>query len=99
MTLDDKNKRVTDSRIFFKCLRKGHLSRTCTVSMKCQVCGGRHYAVLCRGNDTKGSSERPSQNNSETKPVSTSNPSIANISYTDEDSLVLMKSVRMYAKL
>ena len=31
----------------FVCLRRGHVSRACTSSIRCPKCGGRHHVSIC----------------------------------------------------
>ena len=72
----------------FSCLRKGHLSKYCCASNRCQLCNGRHHTSICTGSAT---SEGPGAGNGATpttpaeQTTSNLNPSAPEFKLTDPD--------------
>ncbi|MCG8625410.1 MAG: hypothetical protein MJE68_25860, partial [Proteobacteria bacterium] len=42
----------------FSCLRKGHLSRNCRMTSRCQTCHGKHHTSICSGSINHGEPTR-----------------------------------------
>ena len=46
-SVNDQKQSLRSSGRCFNCLRKGHLSRACRSSSKCQCCKGKHHTSIC----------------------------------------------------
>jgi hypothetical protein len=53
MTLDERVEKAKEKRACFSCLKIGHSSRRCYSDVSCEICGGRHQAILCRDQKEK----------------------------------------------
>ncbi|GFR13275.1 histone H3.3 [Trichonephila clavata] len=47
MSYDFKKNAVLKRGVCYICLRRGHMSHSCSSNVKCIICNKRHYAVLC----------------------------------------------------
>ncbi|UYV76800.1 hypothetical protein LAZ67_14002056 [Cordylochernes scorpioides] len=70
MTQEEQLK-MSDAGVCFKCLKRNHLRRHCRTKIICQNCGGPHYLIFCRGNNSRrdsfsenGGSSKERKNNS-----------------------------------
>ncbi|KFM71124.1 hypothetical protein X975_02399, partial [Stegodyphus mimosarum] len=56
---DDRKSQVMRRKCCLVCLKPGHMAKGCHSSVKCLICGRRHYALLCPdlGKDIKSSSK------------------------------------------
>ena len=46
-SLESRNETIKKRGACFRCLLRGHVSTSCKVFVKCPVCKGRHYALMC----------------------------------------------------
>ncbi|GFR03954.1 uncharacterized protein TNCT_224081 [Trichonephila clavata] len=44
---EDQKSEVIRRRCCFVCLKSGHIAKKCHSSVKCLICGRRHYVLLC----------------------------------------------------
>ncbi|GFU28831.1 dual 3',5'-cyclic-AMP and-GMP phosphodiesterase 11 [Nephila pilipes] len=47
LAYEDKKGQVMRKRCCLVCLKPGHMAKRCHSSVKCLICGRRHYALLC----------------------------------------------------
>jgi len=47
MSLEEKSKIVREKKGCYVCLKVGHFSRNCKSMIHCQVCGKKHFVVMC----------------------------------------------------
>ena len=52
---------VKENRLCFNCLREGHSSRYCTLTIRCKECNKRHNTVLHRDNLTQTEEKKPAE--------------------------------------
>ncbi|UYV82292.1 hypothetical protein LAZ67_21001624 [Cordylochernes scorpioides] len=71
MTREEQLKKMSDAGVCFKCLKGNHLGRHCRRKIIFQNCGGPHYLIFCRGNNSRrdsfsenGGSSKERKNNS-----------------------------------
>ncbi|UYV60482.1 hypothetical protein LAZ67_1001279 [Cordylochernes scorpioides] len=71
MTREEQLKKMSDAGVCFKCLKRNNLRRHCRTKIICQNCGGPHYLLFCRGNNSRrdsfseiGGSSKERKNNS-----------------------------------
>ncbi len=69
---EDRRNIVKEKKLCFQCLRSGHNSKNCRAVVKCAICGGKHYPVVCtrsggnRDGSKKDSSEKHPQEDPKT---------------------------------
>ncbi|UYV74543.1 hypothetical protein LAZ67_12000081 [Cordylochernes scorpioides] len=56
MTREEQLKKMSDAGVCFKCLKRNHLRRDCRTKIIFQNCGGPHYLIFCRGNNSRRNS-------------------------------------------
>ncbi|XP_035714888.1 uncharacterized protein LOC118438545 [Folsomia candida] len=47
MTHEEKIAKIKEAHSCFKCLKRGHVSKKCQVSVNCPICNKSHYPVMC----------------------------------------------------
>ncbi|GFT79929.1 uncharacterized protein NPIL_608051 [Nephila pilipes] len=47
LAYEDRKGQVMRKRCCLVCLKPGHMAKRCHSSIKCLICGRRHYALLC----------------------------------------------------
>ena len=47
LSLDERRDIVKRENVCFRCLRRGHISKKCRVSVKCEWCNNRHVLLMC----------------------------------------------------
>ena len=47
LSLDDRKGIIFKKRCCYVCLKRRHKARECRSSVKCLVCGGRHFPIMC----------------------------------------------------
>ncbi|GFT19641.1 uncharacterized protein NPIL_659161 [Nephila pilipes] len=47
LAYEDRKGQVMRKRCCLVCLKPGHMAKMCHSSVKCLICGRRHYALLC----------------------------------------------------
>ncbi|UYV78342.1 hypothetical protein LAZ67_16001020 [Cordylochernes scorpioides] len=52
-TREEQLKKMSDAGGCFKCLKLNHLRAHCRTKIICQNCGGPHYLIFCRGNNSR----------------------------------------------
>lgn len=57
MNLPERLRVVKEKRLCYQCLSVGHMKRYCQANVKCSVCSGSHYAIICNGENNKGTGE------------------------------------------
>ncbi|UYV79091.1 hypothetical protein LAZ67_17001102 [Cordylochernes scorpioides] len=67
MTREEQLKKMSDAGVCFKCLKRNHLRRHCRTKIICQNCGGPHYLIFCRGNNSRRDSFSENGGNSKEK--------------------------------
>ncbi|CAL8120809.1 unnamed protein product [Orchesella dallaii] len=55
MTLEERNNKVMEKNVCYRCLKPGHRSRNCKAVVRCAICDGKHYPVLCSGRNPSSS--------------------------------------------
>lgn len=53
LTMNERYTKIREARKCFKCFKFGHLAWNCKASLKCPLCDGNHYKILCTKNDKK----------------------------------------------
>lgn len=53
LTLTQRYSKIRAAAKCFKCLVGSHLARNCKATIKCMVCNGKHYKILCNNNDKR----------------------------------------------
>lgn len=70
MTLTQRNEIVKKKGACFKCLKKtGHLSSTCKYVVKCVICKGRHFPLMCQRTDVSTEIEKNRDAHPESTPT------------------------------
>lgn len=60
MTMEQRNDKLKEKKVCFRCLKSGHISKKCSATVKCGGCGNRHHLIMCRGGDkTERQPEQP----------------------------------------
>jgi len=90
MSNEERVKKVQESKGSSTCFKRGHPSKTCRLYVKCPVCGGKYFAIMCRG---KSSTREESA--AETTNAKTNNENVACTSYSNEEGQVLMKTIQV----
>lgn len=54
---EEKTRIVQEKQVCFRCLRKKHRAKDCKAQLRCIICGGSHYPIMCRQHNSiqKGS--------------------------------------------
>lgn len=53
MTMEQKMAVLKEKKCCFRCLRTGHFTPKCRKFVRCCICGGRHFEVICSGKKDK----------------------------------------------
>jgi len=80
MTLEERNLKVKEAKVCFKCLKSGHLFRQCKSTVKCASCNKSHYELMC-----------PGQSKSEEVEQVKEKPEVKTISAVAQSSVLTMK--------
>lgn len=93
MTLEDRNKKVTEAKACFRCLKKSHSFKKCRAAVKCVICYKNHHAIMCN--------ERSKLCNTNEDPKKiedvqvSGEPSVSNASHVRQEGMVLMKTIQV----
>ena len=52
--VDERKQLLWRAERCFSCLRRGHLSRNCRTTSRCQQCHGKHHTGICSGSTNRG---------------------------------------------
>ena len=52
--VDERKQLLRRAGRCFSCLRRGHLSRNCRTTSRCQQCHGKHHTSICSGSTNRG---------------------------------------------
>ena len=47
MSMVEKRAKISAKKCCFACLRVGHPAKNCKASVRCPICGRRHFALMC----------------------------------------------------
>ena len=87
--VDERKQLLRRAGRCYSCLRKGHLSRNCRTSSRCQTCRGKHHTSICSGSVGHGELTRGAATVSQSTTESTTtnfNPSAPEFTPTERSS-------------
>lgn len=79
LSLTERKQKLSDQALCHLCFKFGHIARRCRTKLRCSVCQGKHFSIMCY------KQERKSSNNSETSaniPVN-GETNLTNCTYTE----------------
>lgn len=47
MPLEEREKKIKEKRLCFRCIRGNHMANKCKAVVRCALCSGKHYPVMC----------------------------------------------------
>ncbi|GFS68534.1 putative RNA-directed DNA polymerase from transposon X-element [Trichonephila clavipes] len=57
LPLEGKRKLLVQKHACFRCLKTGHVSRSCKYKVKCLSCDKNHYTIMCAGKESAKSND------------------------------------------
>ncbi|XP_021959667.1 uncharacterized protein LOC110855571 [Folsomia candida] len=92
LPLEEKKILVKENRGCFICLGRGHYANDCTKEVSCQICGRKHYSVMCPG---QVRDEEVTSINEDESSSSSVEETTTNFSQGCPSKVVLMKTLRV----
>ncbi|CAL8127281.1 unnamed protein product [Orchesella dallaii] len=59
MAYAEKKEKVEQKRLCFRCLMPGHPAKRCKLVVRCILCSGKHYPIMCQGERSNDKKENP----------------------------------------